>query len=300
MWLWEYNSRWLVRHTSSISRHSSRPTCRFPVIPTCSCHDSHLCSLPFRIQEIFLRGRSLIGQAFKLRQRVLHRHKCDPLIDWCAKVRNLSVSVWSSAHCVDNTFRSHPLNLIFLLVLKGPDQVDALLNWAHWSNFVINFHGTVISCLARVHAGHVANWPVEELTFWLVNKLIRTALHHYKVALPTICQAKVLFSWWEGTWLTFFKRHSCLSHDFFDVLMGFQGQAFKFLYFWVLPWANVSYSWQLVRRVGILDSEACWHFLRFLVKVLSEELMKLIVIARCRNLEAVIPFRPGSLSLDSP
>lgn len=58
---------------------------------------------------------------------------------------------------------------------------------------MINFHGAVISCLARVHAGLVADWSVEELTFCLVNKLIRTALHYYKVALPAICHAKVLF-----------------------------------------------------------------------------------------------------------
>ena len=51
---------------------------------------------------------------------------------------------------------------------------------------MINFHGTVISGLAGVHASLVADGPVEELTLRLVDELIGTALHHDKVSLPTI------------------------------------------------------------------------------------------------------------------
>ena len=51
----ENNCRRLVRNTSSISRNPSRPACRVPWVPTCSCHGSNLCALPTRIQEILLR-----------------------------------------------------------------------------------------------------------------------------------------------------------------------------------------------------------------------------------------------------
>ena len=137
-------------------------------------------------------------------------------------------------------------NFILLLVLQGSDQVDALLDGAHWSYFVVDFHGLQGMILGPVHARLVMNGLVEELSFLWVYVLVGLALHDHKVALPAMRQLEMLLGGRERFRLTFLIRHACLCDDLLYVLVGLFGHTFEFFDLGMEPRFDVCDSGQLI------------------------------------------------------
>ena len=83
----------------------------------------------------------------------------------------------------------------------------------------------------------------------------------------------MLLGRWESLCLSFLQRHPRLIHHFLHVKISVLWHTFKLLDLRVGSRIHICDSWQLISRVGILDSETGWESLWLLVKVLTEELM---------------------------
>lgn len=97
------------------------------------------------------------------------------------------------AHRARNTLGSYPLNLIFLIVLKGANQVDTLLDGANGCDFVVDFHGAMRSSLVCVLACEVVDGTVEEFSLRFVHLVVCSTVKNNEVVLPASSHPVVLF-----------------------------------------------------------------------------------------------------------
>ena len=127
------------------------PLLDFPVL-----HSRYVsASLPHHIRlHIIELGSAVICGLIKPANGFLRsqEHTVVFLIDRLSQVRDVTETVSCIAHRARNTLGSYPLNLIFLIVLKGANQVDALLDGANGCDFVVDFHGAMRSSLVCVLA----------------------------------------------------------------------------------------------------------------------------------------------------
>ena len=155
---------------------------------------------------------------------------------------------------------------------------------------MVDFHRFLWARFVGVLTWLVLDWSIKEFAFGFVKLVISSAVQNYEVGLPAVSHFIVFLGRWKGSRLSFFERHSRLSHYLLDILVWFlhllRLEFFRLRY---LSSSDVWNTWQFILWICIIEAKN-WRklFWRF-SKVLSEKLMGLLIALWCRHLMSIVP-----------
>ena len=186
-------------------------------------------------------------------------HRCVIKFDWaCSKVwnRRVDISAGAWAEKLNLRFRW----LIFVINPECSNQVDALLDWSHWCETVVDFHRLkwvqlflADPCLVWLTFSQYGS--VKVFTRTLVTDLVRSALHRCEIMFP-ICR-NLFISLYVWQWRRLSSRHS-RRHRFLFRLPHREDWLFYFD-----PMNIIHFDWLL--RASSRDD---WEMLHWLVRLL--------------------------------
>ena len=176
------------------------------------------------------------------------------------ELRHVHVKAW-----IKGTYRGH---------------MPIYLHWWQQNSFLV----LIPSCVSN-------DGPIEKLSFRRVNIRVVTAFHDYEIVTPAPSHFKVILRRWKRLWLTFLERCPSLKHHFLGVFVLTHWWRVKWFFLIVLATVNVSYSRELIRRVGILNPETVLKLLGPLVEILPIEGVIWIVVLAEGHVETFIPGR---------